>query len=594
MSVLVGIHSISKSFGTQHLFENISFTICQGERIGLIGPNGSGKTTLLRILVGIEKADEGHISKKQGLRIGYASQLPEFPSLSLEEVLTKEIPHGDEIEVLTKARILLGKMQFNDFLQRADLLSGGWKKRLDIARALMHDPDLLLLDEPTNHLDLEGIEWLEKFLSRERLTYLVISHDRYFLENVSNKIIEINKCYPQGIFSCEGPMSAYIEKCELFLEAQKKQEQGLASTVRDEIEWLRKSPKARTTKSQARIKQAYHLIEELKQIKTRNKVTAVDIQFSASDRETRKLIVAKNLCKSLGGKQLFKGVDLVLSPGSRLGIVGKNGTGKTTLLKMLARQIPQDMGTLKYADDLKLVYFDQHREHINPEASLRRALSPTSDLVNYRGQSIHVNGWAKKFLFSPDRMELPVKCLSGGERARILIARLMLEDADVLFLDEPTNDLDIPTLEVIEESLMEFNGAVVLISHDRCLMDRICNQVIGLGSENEQQLFADYNQWEEASKKQKPKVETKTEKEVVRPAVAQPKKKLSYKEQKELEGMEASIAKGELEVAELQKQLEGSHDNAQKALELYRQLGAAQARLDGLFDRWQELLDKGT
>lgn len=590
MSSLLGAHSLTKSYGTQVLFKNISFTLVQGDRIGLIGPNGAGKSTLLKILMESELPDAGNISRRQGLRVGYASQAPEFPALPLEELLMQE-GHGNELERRTRARILLGKAQFADFYANASELSGGWKKRLDIARALMQEPDLLLLDEPTNHLDLEGILWLEKFLTREKISYVVISHDRYFLENVSNKIIELNKCFPQGLFVCEGAMGVYTERKEDFLRGQIETQRSLASTVRDEIDWLRQSPKARTTKAEARVNKAYELMEELSEIKQRNKSYKVEIDFNASERETRKLLVAKNLAKSLGGKTLFQGLDLVLSPGSRLGIVGKNGTGKTTLLKLLASHIPQDMGTIKYADDLKLVYFDQHREQLPPNVTLRRALSPTSDNVQYRGQSIHVNGWAKKFLFSPERMELPVHCLSGGERARILIARLMLEPADILFLDEPTNDLDISTLEVIEESLKEFAGAVVLISHDRCLMDRVCTSIIGLGNGDTPQFFADYGKWEQAqiqpAKKEAP----------AKPQLSTPPpqpKKLSYKEQKELEGMEKNIENQEGEIAALQQQLESPElaTDPHKSLECYRLLAKAEQELQRLFERWQYLLDK--
>lgn len=598
MSTLLTAHNLSKSFGTQDLFHDISFTLSQGDRIGLLGPNGAGKSTLLKILMNYENPDSGYISRRQGLRVGYASQMPEFPELALEELLIKEaIQSGvksDETELQTRARTLLSKAQFADFSQNAALLSGGWKKRLDLARALMLEPDLLLLDEPTNHLDLEGILWLENFLYKEKAAFVVVSHDRYFLENVSNKIIELNRCYPQGLLIGEGNLSQFMERKQAFLLAQEQQERGLASVVRDEVEWLRRSPKARTTKSSSRIQKAYQLMDELAEIKRRNKVNKVSFEFSASDRDTRKLLSAKSLEKSLGGKTLFKGIDLILSPGTRLGIVGKNGTGKTTLLKILAGKLAQDKGTIKYAEDLKLVYFDQHREHIPPQLSIRKALSPTNDTVNYRGQQIHVNGWAKKFLFSADRMELPVGCLSGGERARILIAKLMLEPADILFLDEPTNDLDIETLEVIEESLKEFNGAVVLISHDRCLMDRLCTQILGLGEGNEQSFYADYIQWEQASKAKSSNQEKSV---TLTAAIKQPSskpKKLSYHEQRELDGMEKAIMGIESEIGNLQKQLNeiGESANAQdgqKTLELYHQLAEKQKQLDLLFERWEYL-----
>lgn len=592
MTLLLRAQSISKSFGTQTLFENISFSISQGDRIGLLGPNGSGKTTLLKTIMDIESVDQGSISKTKNLRIGYASQSPEFPSLSLEEILVKDVGELDDIDIRTRARILLGKFLFEDYAQNASTLSGGWKKRLDIARALMHEPDLLILDEPTNHLDLEGILWLEKFLKKENITYLIVSHDRYFLENVSNKIIELNKCYPEGILVANGTLSDFMEQKKFFLEAQAQRQKGLASTVRQEVEWLKKNPKARTTKSQSRIKNAYNLIDELSSIKQRNTVSSVDINFSATDRETKKLLVAHNLKKSWENKTVFEKVDLMLSPGTRLGIVGKNGTGKTTLLKILAGLIEQDLGTIKYAEGLQMVYFDQHREQIDSEVSLRRALSPLGDMVDFRGKSIHVNGWAQKFLFSPDRLELPVKCLSGGERARILIARLMLQPADILFLDEPTNDLDIQTLEVIEESLSQFAGAVVIISHDRCLMDRVCTQILGLDSVDKQEFYADYSQWEAANQNQIEIKKNAAVKEVKK--VSEPKplsKKLSYKEQQELNGMEQSILETENKILKIQKSLEDPAiaENNVESLRLYHELAEAELTLEKLFSRWEEL-----
>lgn len=595
--MLLTIYALSKSFGSQLLFENITFSITSGDRIGLVGPNGAGKSTLLKIMVGCESPDGGEIVKKQGLKIGYASQMPEFSPRSLEEVLLEETLEEDQIEALTKARILLSKAGFTDFTQNATHLSGGLKKRLDILRALMKSPDLLFLDEPTNHLDLEGIQWLEKFLLKEKITFLAVSHDRYFIENVANKVIELNKCYPKGIFISEGSYSTFITRKTSFLEEQAELERGLKLTVKEEIEWLRKSPKARTTKSQARVQKAHKLIDELSFVKERNRQLKVsEIGFSASMRETRKLLIAHNLTKSLDEKLLFKGINLILSPGSRLGIVGRNGTGKTTLLKTLGGWINPDMGTLKYAENLKLVYFDQHREHLPSHISLKEALSGSADHVNYRGNTIHVHGWAKKFLFPIDKLSMPIGALSGGEKARILIARLMLKEADILFLDEPTNDLDVPTLEIIEESLQEFPGACVIISHDRCLMDRVCTQILGLGEGLEQQLFADYKQWENALVKpvtsseethffEEPKKNTikKSEKP----------KRLSYKEQRELEEIEKNILAKEEEITSLLKQVENisMQSDSQKSFNSYNLLAEAQKQLEALYERFQFLLN---
>lgn len=585
MSTLLTAHSLSKAYGTQILFQNISFTVSAGDRIGIIGPNGAGKSSLIKILAGQDDPDSGHLSKKQSLVLGYASQAPQFPSMSIEQFLVNQVPELDEYSALTRAGILLGKAEFSDPEADASLLSGGWKKRLDIVRALMSEPDLLLFDEPTNHLDLEGILWLENFLKRLQIPYVVISHDRYFLETVTNRIIELNRCYPDGMLQAQGNITAFLEHKEAFIVAQEEKVRSLSHKVQGEIEWLRTSPKARTTKSEARIKEAHRLIGELSEVKQRTKVQEVGIDFSASDRQTRKLIVAKNIAKELGGRQLFKHVDFTLSPGTRLGIIGKNGTGKTTLLKILAGMVPQDMGTLNCADDLHLVYFDQHRQQLDPSLSLKEALCPNGETVNYRGQSIHVNGWAKRFLFPPDRLNIPISCLSGGERARILIAKLMLEPADVLFLDEPTNDLDIPTLELIEESLSSFAGAVVLISHDRCLMDRICNKVLVLGEE-EHQFFASFSQWENSIK-----AETKKEKQVKKEAATVQKEssaKLTYKEKRELETMEQSIHETEAQIEKLQGKLNGEEGS----VETYQKLGKAHQQLEQLYHRWQFLLDK--
>ncbi|MBJ7450134.1 MAG: ABC-F family ATP-binding cassette domain-containing protein [Parachlamydiales bacterium] len=589
MTSLLGAHNISKAFGTQELFEDLSLTLVEKEKVGLVGPNGAGKSTFLKIIAGLETPDTGHISKRQGLKIGYASQSPEFDAISCEDTLLKEV--GDtSIDSLIRAQTLLSKAQFEDTTQIASTLSGGWKKRLDIARALMNDPDLLLLDEPTNHLDLEGILWLEKFLQREKRSLLIVSHDRTFLQNVCNKIIELNRCFEDGLFISDGDMATYWKRKEDFIQGQLEKERSLSSVLVNEIDWLKRSPKARTTKSRSRVEKTYQMMEELAEIKRRNAVKKVSIDFNASERETRNLLIATNLSKSLGGRELFKGVNIRLNPGKRLGIVGKNGTGKTTLLKMLAGQITPDLGTIKLAQDLKLVYFDQHREQLDPSLTLREALSPNKEFVEYRGQEIHVNGWARKFLFSKERLELPLRVLSGGEKARILIARLMLQPADILFLDEPTNDLDIQTLEVIEESLQEFAGAVALITHDRSLMDRVCNQILGLGLDSEEHDFADYKQWEKAAlhTTEKSVNITKTQKSASKSS----SKKLSYKEQKELEGMEAAILNCEAAIDFLQTSADQEVNDPKKSLELYNQLAAAGKNLETLFERWQYLMDK--
>lgn len=600
MSLLLSCQSLAKAHGSRQLFKEVSFGIFNGDKIGLIGPNGAGKSTLLKILAGIERSDQGTVSYKKSVRIGYVPQTSHYTSQSIEAVLLNAVSsqtHLPDYECRTQVAIMLSKLGFKNPQQEAQTLSGGWKKRLDLAKELINSPDILLLDEPTNHLDLEGILWLEKFLQTENFAFIITSHDRYFLQNVAHKVIELNPIYPQGIYTVEGNYLEFIEKRSEFLEQQQQYQQTLSSKVRGEIDWLRRSPKARTTKSSARIQSADKLIEDLGNLKARNKQAASKIDFESTNRQTHKLLAIKNLGKSLGGKQLFSGLNITLSPGVCLGIAGPNGCGKSTLLKLIAKEIQPDMGTIKYADDIRIVYFDQYRQQLPPEATLRNALAPESDTVIYRGKHIHVNSWAKRFLFTPDRMDLPVKQLSGGERARIQIARLMLQPADLLLLDEPTNDLDIATLETLEESLLEFPGAIVLITHDRALMDHLATSIIGLGLPGEIPVLADYRQWEAYIEQKQtstpaPQIVRSERKEKSSPSPVQ--KKLSYKEKKELEQMEDAIVTIEKKIASLHANLQ-KHTEDNDLTELQAtciKLESAQHELELLFQRWQELDSK--
>ena len=588
MTLLLSIQELTKSYGLQNLFTKISFSLWKGDRIGLIGPNGSGKSTLLKILHGIERSDEGEVSKRQGTKIAYIAQFPFFESgKTVQEVMLASHAFSSEEEARIASISWLDKAGFLEINTVVDTLSGGWKKRLDIVRSLMQNPDILLIDEPTNHLDMEGIAWLQDLLLREKRSYLIVSHDRAFLDRVCTKIVELNRCFPKGVFWAEGNWSQFAIQKEHFLEVQRKEQRSVASLAKEEVEWMSRSPKARTTKSKSRVERAEGLVEELQKLEERNRTSTVGVQFVGSERETRHLLIATNVGKSLGGRELFSGIDLKLSPKTRLGIVGKNGTGKSTLLKVLAGEIPSDKGTIKYAQDIVAVYFDQHREKIDPNLSLKEALSPGGDYVSFRGESIHVHGWAKRFLFSPERLNLPVRILSGGEKARILLARLMLKPADILFLDEPTNDLDIPTLEVIENSLADFPGAVVLISHDRYLMDRLCTQIIGLGA-GSGEVFADIEQWQRSCKQD---LVPKKEKEERKPTTRSVK--LSYAEKKELEGMEQKITEIEEKITKLEEQLEKAFDPKQ-SITLYEQLADLQSNRDTYYERWQILLDKAS
>jgi ATP-binding cassette subfamily F protein uup len=591
MGVLLSVAGLGRRFGARVLFENLSLSLSEGDRTGLIGPNGSGKTTLLEILAGNDAPDTGTRALRKQTRLAYVPQDSLFaPGDTIGSVLTAalaDLPLEEE-EKTARLQLMLGRAELKDTATLAASLSGGWKKRLAIAAALITSPDVLLLDEPTNHLDLEGILWLEGAIQAARAS-LVVTHDRYFLERVATQMVEVNRVYPQGSFQVTGNYSEFLEKREDFLEAQAKQKDALATKVRREIEWLRRGPKARTGKSRARIDSAGRLIEEFSAATARSRTGTAKIDFTASDRKTKRLIEAEGISTTLGGHKLFENLSLVLSPGVRIGLVGANGSGKTTLLKLLEGVIQPDQGVIRRADQLRIVSFAQDRgAHLDPDANLRRTLCPEGDMVIYRDRTIHVAGWAKRFLFRDDQLDMPVSRLSGGERARVMIARLMLTTADVLLLDEPTNDLDIPTLEVLEDSLLDFPGALVLVSHDRYMLDRVSTIVIGLDG-GAGGIFADYSQWE--AFRSETAAPDKIPSKESRPAAPsdEPKKKLSYLHQREWDSMEAKILEAEQELAACQRELEAFASDPKRVAEAYEKTQAAQRRVEELYARWAEL-----
>ena len=587
MGVLLTCQNLTKQFGSTVLFEGVSLTVDEGQRLGLIGPNGAGKSTLLKILSGQDAADTGVVAPRKNLRFGTVPQDPVFD------------PGAKVGDLLTVNNIWFGLAGFREEDVLIDTLSGGWKKRLAIAIACSLEPDLLFLDEPTNHLDLEGILWLERTLRQAPFSTILISHDRQFLENTATHVAELNRVYPGGMFRVEGNYSKFLERREQYFEAERRRKEGLEAVVRRELEWLGRKAKARTRKAQARIDSAHALIDELHDMEQRERTSSVDIDFTASYRQTKRLIELERVTKALGGRTLFRDLTFPLVPGMKLGIAGANGAGKSTLLKLLLRQLEPDSGAIRWADQVKLVYFDQQRQQLDPQWTLKRALAPEGDSVQFQGRVIHVNAWASKFLFDPAQLPQPVGRLSGGERARVLIARLMLEPADVLLLDEPTNDLDIPTLGVLEESLEEFPGALVLVTHDRYLLDRLSTHVLGLDGQGGATMYADYSQYEAElaapkANKGKAKAQAATVPASVPvnvPKTDGPKKKLGYTEQREYDQLEGKIQAAEASLATARAAAEApdvvtDHVRLQAA---YAEIERHEREVETLYARWAEL-----
>jgi ATP-binding cassette subfamily F protein uup len=621
MPPILNAQNVTKQFGAKPLFLNISLTVEDGDRIGLIGPNGAGKSTLLAVLAGQVEPDTGELAVRKRARAAYVPQDSRFtPGLSVRQVLEKALAaaHVNESEREGRLRELTGRAGFADLDAEAAALSGGWRKRLAITQAMVIEPEVMLLDEPTNHLDLAGIEWLEELLRNASFAAVTVSHDRYFLESTSSEIIELNRIYADGLLRVKGNFSRFLEEKQAYLEAQNRQQESLRNTVKTEIEWLRRGPKARTTKSKARIDSANEMIGQLKDLDSRTVVNSAGIDFEASMRKTKRLVeftdvacdvpvsddgadeASPKLEKDLPGRRLFTGLNFVLTAGMKVGLVGPNGSGKTTFLRLLRGEIEPAEGEIRKADALRLVYFSQMRE-LDDSLTLRRALAPEGDSVIHQGRVVHVASWAARFLFTSEQLNQPVRNLSGGERARVLIAKLMLEPADVLLLDEPTNDLDIPTLEILEENLLDFPGALVLVTHDRYLLNRVASTVLGLDGRGHTGRFADYAQWEDWMEEQDDAAQDKQARKPDASTVGQRaqeeaggKKKLSYLEAREFAAIEGLVEKSDarLEAARDLVERPDIAINASALQEALLELDKAQHENDALYARWAELTDK--
>jgi ATP-binding cassette subfamily F protein uup len=604
MAILATARNLTKSFSARPLFQGVGFTLAEGERIGLIGPNGAGKSTLLRILAGVDSPDSGELALRRGLRVGHVAQVPVFrPGQTVREAVLEPAEFVDadhRWQAEARADELIARLDLSGSQAGADApverLSGGWRKRVALARELSREPELLLLDEPTNHLDVESILWLEKFLAQAPFATITVTHDRLFLQRVSNRILELDPRNEGGLLSVDGDYATFLERKEELLAAQERQETTLRNTLRRESEWLRRGAKARSTKQQARIQRAEALVGAVEELAARNVSGTAALDFGSAGRKPKRLIEAKGIGKTYAGKIVFQGIDLFLGPGSRLGLIGKNGCGKSTLLRVLVGQEAPDAGEVIRADNFQVAYFEQQRESLDPNVTVIDTLCPGGDQVDFRGTWVHVNGYLSRFLFRAEQGKLRVGQLSGGEQSRLALARLMLRPANVLVLDEPTNDLDLATLDVLEETLTNFDGAVLLVSHDRYFLDRTTTSLLAVsdlpGAEVTHLVgLAQWEAWYEAEREDLAAAAEREKPATARTQASAPRRKLSYKDQRDFDTIEARIAEAEARLAALEAEQASPElaSNASRLVELIAQIESAKAEVDALYARWSEL-----
>lgn len=592
---------IEKSFASRVLFQELSFGVPQKAKIGLVGANGAGKSTLLKIIAGFTKPDSGEIVSGRGVRVSLLEQDATFPEgQTVRDALVAALEAASidpwDTQSLKKIDQTLSKVSLSPLADRVTSeLSGGWRRRVQLAAALVTDPDLLLLDEPTNHLDTDTILWLEDFLTDSQTAFILISHDRLFLTRTVDFIYELDPRHPNGILVVEGSFATYLDRKAELMAGLGEREKKLANKLRRETEWLRRGAKARQTKQRARIENADVLSDEVSRLKSLNRKTRLNLAFDDGGRSPEKLIVGKGLSKVFTTpegveKELFADLDLLITSRSRIGLLGKNGCGKTTLIKTLIGEEKPTTGKVVLADKLRVVHFEQGRDSINPDISLLRNLAPEGDSVMLQGRLMNAKGYLQKFNFRSEQADLPAGRLSGGERARLRIAQILLEPASLLILDEPTNDLDFDTLEVLEEALDEYSGAVLIVSHDRTFLDNVTDELWAFGTPDAPRLtrYASYLQWEIARANwptEKPGGGTTN----LAPAGASGAKapKISFKEKFEFEQMEKLIAVAEAKLKDLDSAASSAPPPEQPAA--YATLAKQQAEIDRLYARWAEL-----
>ena len=627
---LIGLQDAHKTYGEAHLLRGVSLQIGELERVGLLGANGCGKSTLLKILAGAEQADEGTRTVMRGRSVGYLEQEPELaPDHRVRDAVRAGLGRRSEVlHELEQVHALLAEEQdanqldkhlkrqarlddelaelgghdiehrIEDVLMRLGLrdpeatcgtLSGGEKRRVALARLLLQAPDLLLLDEPTNHLDAIATEWLENYLLNARTTLVMVTHDRYFLDRVVDRIIELDR---GELHFYDGGYHDFLVQRTQRLEREQKSEQTRLNLLRRESEWMRRGPPARTTKAKARIGRYRELVDGAAETGPRD----LEFEIPGGPRLGQRVLELSGVTKAYGDRVVIPPLDLELRPGDRLGIVGPNGAGKTTLVKLCTGELAPDTGTVTRGSTVRFAAIDQTRSDLDPTATVLEEVAGPNDHVTIGGRAVRIEGFLERFLFAGAMMHTAIGDLSGGERNRVLLAKLLTQGGNVLVLDEPTNDLDLMTLRVLEEALVAFPGAALVVSHDRYFLDRVATRILhfdGRGAlrvhEGDLSLLLEILAREEVEKAKPAPAKTRTP--AARPA-APSGPKLSWDQQKELEKLPARIEEAETALGSIDARLADPAlygGQAEELAELTRQRTAAQSQLDELYARWEQL-----
>ena len=598
---ILNIEHVSKIFGERRIFDDVSYGIHEGDKIGIIGINGTGKTTLLKIIAGLEEPDEGQVIRQNGLRITYLPQNPECPEGATVLDYVTQGKQEQDWNTESEAKSILNKLDIKDQQAKIDTLSGGQKKRVALARTLINPADVLILDEPTNHIDNEMALWLEDYLNKFKGVIIMVTHDRYFLDRVTNKILEIS----------HGKLYGYTANYSKFLELKaQREEMELASErkrqsiLRMEIEWAKRGCRARTTKQKARLER----LEALKNGKAPIQDATVELE-SIGTRMGKKTIELRGVSKSYGGKVLIKDFDYIVLKNQRLGIIGPNGCGKSTLIKIIINRIQPDAGEVEIGDTIQIGYFAQEAEEMNPNQRAIDYIKDVADYVPTKDGRITASQMLERFLFDGNLQYTPIGKLSGGEKRRLYLCKVLMESPNVLILDEPTNDLDIPTLTILEDYLDSFNGIIITVSHDRYFLDNLVDRIFAFeGNGVLKQYEGAYTDYLEARQRmtgdatnqtikannQSTKADNPTAKKTTAKdwKKDQPTKlKFSYKEQKEYETIDDDIATLEERIEELEQEMLKNATNSAKLSEIMAQKEEAESALEEKMERWVYLND---